>query len=136
MDTKMMKAFWFSRHTPTEAQVQELESLGYELIVNDASYQLGNIELTNDDTVAAVLIGILSVCDLVGAKVCAGVFPVPIAQAAMRTADEAIAAGDYLPGTITLMAAWNVNRAAEGGRPTFEHKRFCRVGILHFNALR
>lgn len=135
MDTKLRKAFWFSRHTPTDAQVQELDSLGYELIVNDASYQLAKIEMTDDDTVAAVITGILAVCDLVGAKACAGVFPTPIAQVAMWTADDAIAAGDYQPGTITLMAAWNVNRAAEGGQPTFEHKRFCRVGILHSNVL-
>lgn len=131
-----VKVFWFSRHTPTDAQVKELESQGLELVVNDASYQLAKIEMKDDDTVAAVLIGILSVCELIGAKAVAGVFPVPIAQAAMWTADDAIAAGDYRPGTITLMAAWNVNRAAEGGRPTFTHKQFCQVGVLHSNALR
>ena len=62
------------------------------------------------------------------------VFPVPIAEASMYTADESISAGDYLPGTVVLWAAWNNARSEEGKPPTFTHLKFCRVGLLHDGA--
>lgn len=128
------KAFWFSRHAPTEAQIHDLGSLGYELVVNQASYDLGNTQLRSRADVASVIGGILSECRACGAYVCAGVFPVPIAEAAMDTADASIAAGDYLPGTVTLWSSWNNTRSEEGQAPTFTHLKFCRVGLLHNGA--
>lgn len=132
----MNRAFWFSRHAPTEAQVRELANIGYELVANDASYKLGNLSIEDNVDVNAAVSGILAQCELVGADICAGVFPAPIAEAAMRTADDAIRDGDYRSGTVAMYAAWNVMRSVDGGKPTFEHKRFCRVGILHADALR
>lgn len=127
----MKKAFWFSRHAPTEAQIHDLKSLGYELVVNQASYELGNTQLRSSADVDSVIGDILSECRACGADVCAGVFPVPIAEAAMYTADASITMGDYLPGTVVLWAAWNNTRSEEGKAPTFVHLKFCRVGLLH-----
>lgn len=132
----MKKAFWFSRHRPTEAQVSEFEGLSYDLVANDASYQLGSMSIGDNRDVKAVVSGILAQCAAIGADICAGVFPTPIAEAAMRTADDAIQDGDYRSGTVAMYAAWNVMRSVDGGKPTFEHRQFCRIGIIHADALR
>ena len=44
--------------------------------------------------------------------------------------DLAIRLGDYAGTELSCYAAWNVQRSTEGGKPTFEHRRWCFVGVL------
>jgi hypothetical protein len=64
-----------------------------------------------------------------------GVFAAPVQECLHRTANDAVVAGEW-GRVLTCYAAWNVQRSVDGGKPTFEHRRFCCVGALSDAALR
>ena len=131
----MKKALWFSRHAPTEAQISELAERGYEIAALDDGLRLGAMTLADDGDLNAVLSAVLGLAAEHGAEACFGVFAAPVQECLHRTAADAVQAGEW-GRVLTCYAAWNVQRSADGGRPTFQHRRFCCVGALSAAALR
>jgi predicted dehydrogenase len=56
-------------------------------------------------------------------------------RAAAEAAIDAVQNGEW-GRVLTCYAAWNIQRSTDGGKPTFEHRRFCCVGALSDAALR
>jgi hypothetical protein len=83
----------------------------------------------------AVLSALLALAAEHGAEACYGVFAAPVQESLHRTANDAVQIGAW-GRVLTCYAAWNVQRSADGGKPTFEHLRFCCVGALSDSALR
>jgi len=125
----MKKVLWFSRHAPTPAQVAEIAASGYEIAGLDDGLRLGAMNLADDGDVNAVLSALLGLAAEHAAEAVFGVFAAPVQECLHRTADDAVQAGEW-PQALTCYAAWNVQRSADGGKPTFEHRRFCCVGAL------
>jgi len=123
----MMKtALWFSRHAPSTAQLAEVAAMGYEIAALDDGLRLGAMNLADDDDLNAVLTELLDLAATHSAEACFGVFAAPVQECLLRTKQ----------GGMPCYAAWNIQRSADGGKPTFEHRRFCRVGALSDEALR
>ena len=131
----MKKALWFSRHAPTSAQVAEIAAMGYEIAALDDGLLLGSVTLNDDCDLNAVLSTLLGLASKHRADACFGVFAAPVQECLHRTADDAVQVGDW-GRVLTCYAAWNVQRSQDGGKPTFEHRRFCCVGALSDAALR
>lgn len=131
----MKKALWFSRHAPSAAQVAEVAAMGYEIAAQEDGLRLGAINLADDGDMNAVLSALLGLAVEHGAIACFGVFAAPVQECLHRTANDAVQAGEWGRG-LTCYAAWNVQRSQDGGKPTFQHRRFCCVGALTDAALR
>ena len=132
---KMKKAVWFSRHAPSEEQLAEIAAMGYELAAQEDGLRLGARNLADDGDLNAVLSAVLGLAAEHGAEACYGVFAAPVQECLHRTADDAVQVGEW-GKSLACYAAWNVQRSADGGKPTFEHLRFCCVGALSPAALR
>ena len=122
----MKTALWFSRHAPTAAQVVEMAAMGYEIAALDDGLRLGAKNLSDDSDLNAVLSALLGLAATHSAEACFGVFAAPVQECLLRTKQ----------GGMPCYAAWNIQRSADGGKPTFEHRRFCRVGALSDEVLR
>lgn len=131
----MKKSLWFSRHAPSAAQVAEVAAMGYEIAAQDDGLRLGAMNLADDGDLNAVLSAVLGLATEHGAEAVFGVFAAPVQECLHRTANDAVQAGEW-PKALTCYAAWNVQRSTDGGKPTFEHRRFCCVGALSDAALR
>lgn len=131
----MKTAIWFSRHAPTEGQIAELAERGYEIAALNTGMNLGGLSMDDDGDVYAVCQALLWLCAERGAELIAGVFAAPILEVLYRTAADAVQAGDW-GEAIPCLAAWNVMRSPDGGKPTFEHRRFVQIGALSSAALR
>lgn len=131
----MKKAIWFSRHAPTEAQIAELEERGYQIAALDKGMALGAMSMDDDGDVYAVGQALLGLCTETGSVLVAGVFAAPMQEVLYRAAEIAVQAGDW-GDVVPCLAAWNVMRSPDGGKPTFEHRRFVQVGALSSAALR
>lgn len=132
---KMKKAIWFSRHAPTPAQIAELAERGYEIAALEKGMSLGSISIDNDVDVHCVGQALLDLCAETEAKTVAGVFATPMQEVLYRTAADAVLTGHW-DNAIPCLAAWNVMRSQDGGKPTFEHRRFVQIGALSRSALR
>ncbi len=119
----MKKAVWFSRHTISNEQRAEITARGYQLVAEAEGKTLGSVALRDEEDVRIVLNGLRSL----GVDAIFGVFAAPI-QAALSVMGQS--ADDEDMGWMPVFAAWNVNRAAEGERPQFSHRKFVRVGTL------
>lgn len=124
----MKNAIWFSRHTPTAAQIQDAAQMGYVLTVTETASRLGNVDLANDGDVRAVASQLVAHCDEQSAVAIFGVFAAPMLHSMYATASVAVAMSQW--DGILCFAAWNVMRSQEGGKPTFEHKSFVSIGRL------
>jgi hypothetical protein len=131
----MKNALWFSRHAPSEAQVAEIAAMGYEVAALEDGIRLGAVNLSDDGDLYAVLMALLGLASKHDAEACFGVFAAPVQECLHRTANDAVQAGEW-DRPLACYAAWNVQRSADGGKPTFEHRRFCCVGALSDEALR
>lgn len=131
----MKKALWFSRHAPTAAQLAEIAAMGFEIAAQEDGLRLGAMNLADDGDLNAVLSALLGLSVEHGAEACFGVFAAPVQECIHRTANDAVHAGKW-PKALNCYAAWNVQRSSDGGKPTFEHRRFCCVGALSDAALR
>lgn len=118
-----MKALWFSRHPMTQTQMEEVYGMGYEIVCLEEGLELGSKNLMDDDDVNAVLSALLNLIVKHRINAVFGVFTAPVQEymfgSSHNTADS-----------IPCYAAWNVQRPVDGGKPMFEHKRFCQVGLL------
>lgn len=128
------KAIWFSRHQPTSAQLAECEQRGWRLHALDKGMELGAMSIMDDGDVYAVGQALLALAAEHDAKVIIGVWAAPMQELLARTAQDAVQKGEW--DGVPCYAAWNVTRPVEGGKPVFEHRRFCAVGRLAAAALR
>ena len=127
----MKNALWFSRHTPTEPQLEEIKSMGLCLSLLTAGMELGALSLESEKDVKEIRKEIWDLVEQTGAKAIFGVFPVPLMPVLLDTLEYNSTSIDVRCGLgIPCFSAWNVMRTVEGGRPTFEHRRFVRVGYF------
>jgi hypothetical protein len=110
----MKKAVWFSRHTPSPAQIEDARNMGYEITRISEGMEMGALNINDEETAQAVVTQLLALCDEACARAVFGVFPTPILHQARKTGVE-------------YFASWNVSRSVEGGKPTFEHYRWLEV---------
>ena len=115
----MKKALWFSRHQPTAEQIVDAKEMGYTLKVSETATKLASASLETDDQVAEVIEFFRTGSDGALCSAVFGVFAAPV-QSAIRDVPDCFGDGFW--------AAWNVQRSADGGKPTFAHKKFVRVG--------
>ena len=123
----MKKAIWFSRHPATMTQIDEIHEMGFEIDGDPKWKELASRPLTTEEGVSAIVAELEAFS--VGAgpretRAIFGVFAAPI-QAACNKA-ELHDSTELTP----CYSAWNVMRTPEGGKPTFEHLRFCRTGQI------
>lgn len=132
MDKK--NVLWFSRHQPTPEQLSEIASRGWQIAGIDDGIKLGAMNLMDDGDVHAVGAALLSLAQEHSAVAIIGVWTAPMQELLARTAQDAVQRGEW--DGVECYAAWNVTRPVEGGKPVFEHRRFCAVGRLAAAALR
>jgi hypothetical protein len=127
----MKKALWFSRHIPTQIQMDEIKEMGYTLEATEIAWGMDNgaIDIQEDAQVIEVIDKILTYVSNNKINIVFGVFPTPILNYAFRTAEGAVEWGDWWR-PVALYAAWNVMRSIEGQKPTFTHKKWLPVGAL------
>ena len=133
-ETKKQAAIWFSRHQPTADQLVEIEARGWELAFLEDGMRLGGINIQDDGDVHAIGTALLALAGESSAVAIIGVWTAPMQEALARTAQDAVQIGVWRG--IPCYAAWNTSRPVEGGKPVFEHRRFCAVGRLAQSALR
>jgi|BioPla2DNA2_1021312.scaffolds.fasta_scaffold34125_4 hypothetical protein len=134
--TKQTKrnAIWFSRHQPTVAQLAEISAMGWQLCKLEDGLRLGAMNLQDDGDVHDVGYALLALAAKAEADAIIGVWTAPMQEVLARTAQDCVQLGEWRG--VPCYAAWNTSRAQEGGKPVFEHRRFCCVGRLHLSALR
>jgi len=130
----MKNAVWFSRHQPTSAQLAECEQRGWNVVALDQGMELGARNILDDGDVYAIGQALLGLAKEHSAVAIIGVWTAPMQELLARTAQDAVQIGDWRGAS--CYAAWNVMRPVEGGKPVFEHRRFCAVGRLSAAALR
>ena len=114
----MNKAVWFSRHAMTEAQSAEIAAAGYEVVKDSKFTEFAGHNMTSDEEVMEVIMYMQLIRDRGGVTRIYGVFP-PIIRAALLTWRE-----KFGGAPVELWEAWNIQRSPDGGKPSFEHKKF------------
>ena len=132
MDKK--NAIWFSRHNPTQAQIDECEQRGWSIVALDRGMELGAMNLMDDGDVHTIGQALLGIAKEYKATIIIGVWTAPMQELLARTAQDAVQIGEWQG--VECYASWNVTRPTDGGKPVFEHKRFCAIGRLSPAALR
>jgi hypothetical protein len=133
----MKTAIWFSRHTPTAAQIEDAARLGYTLTVTETGTRLGTMDIADNGDVKVIVSALLGHVAEQNAAAIFGVFAAPILGQLARTADDIRQSGECREGKdIPCFAAWNVMRAVEGAKPTFEHRKWVGIGRLSQESLR
>ena len=124
-----VNAIWFSRHEPTEAQVSEIECMGFDLVGVEAGKVIGGIAITTGNLPVIVnqIKGIAFEHKAFGIF---GVFPTPILKEINKTAENAVVNGRWQDTDILCYSAHNIQRTVEGGKPTFVHQSWDRIGRL------
>ena len=128
-------AIWLSRHAPTADQLVDAQILGYDITAIPEGQRLGALDLRDDGDVKALVCAALGLCAEHNARAIFGVVAAPLAAQLHRTANDAVQRGEWAEATpaigdIPVFAAWNVQRTAEGGKPTFTHRCWLPVGHL------
>lgn len=121
-----MNAIWFSRHAPTEAQLQEIAAGPYQLVGIEEGRALGARQLASDEDVESVMDGIAKNLVAFKAEAIFGVFPTPLLAWWDTGAEQARFLGSNVP-RFPCYASWNVQRSEEGKAPTFVHKEWMQV---------
>lgn len=132
----MKKAIWFSRHQPTPGQINDAARMGYALTVTPEGTALGSMDLRDNGDVLACVSGLLGHVSEQGANAIFGVFAAPILAQLARTSEDIRQRGECVAGDIPCFAAWNVMRAVEGGKPTFDHRQWLAIGRLNQDSCR
>jgi hypothetical protein len=142
----MKKAIWFSRHQPTAEQVADASAMGFEIVAIEPGKSLGAVDIRDNGDVQAVVSGVLAQVAEHKAAAIFGVPSAPILAQLARTAADAVQRGCWMDGSdigtpelpghrplldVPFLAAWNLNRSVEGGKPTFAHQAWCLVGHLN-----
>jgi hypothetical protein len=125
-EAKLVKpALWLSRHEPTKTQVQEIEEKGFILVGEQDGKNLGETSITDEDAQTFFFEQLMEVIKLHKVEAIFGVFPVPVLELMAHSVDDC---GGDMSKLIPCWSAWNVMRASQGEKPTFQHLRFCWVG--------
>ena len=124
----MKKAFWFSRHAPSEAQLADIEAAGYKLAAVERGRELGALTLTTTEQVMSLIETIRQEMRQHGATRLYGVFPAPV-QSMLSVCTEEYAAHHNCPA-MNCFASWSVNRAPEGEKPQHQHHAWVPVGHI------
>jgi hypothetical protein len=125
MQTKKIKAIWFSRHEPSPAQLADLDIANIE-----AGMALGAQSITSPEEAAAMARTLRALAKEHGATAVAGVFSTAMLEEAWKNAIFAVQRGDFGGGSISLLAAVNESRTPEGGTSTFAHLRWGEIGVI------
>jgi hypothetical protein len=118
----MKNAMWISRHEMSEKQLDEIKSLGYELILNQIGKKLGSMNINSNEDLCIYAEELGETFEKGDVKAIFGVFPTPVLEWFWQ-----IRAGI---NPVMVYSAWNVNRAEEGQKPSFEHKCFCLISQI------
>ena len=120
-------AIWFSRHQPTPAQLQEIADKGYALHGVEEGIALGGRNLNTEEDVTSLMEDLSAVLRQHKSRVIFGVIPAPLMVFAPQCSID-FNTGDR----VYIHVAWNVMRAIEGEKPSFEHKCWVDAGQLDF----
>lgn len=124
-ETEKRNAVWFSRHEPTEVQLEEAEDLGYDIVATEDGIHLGSINIQDESDLDEIVEQLAELIAIHDADAIFGVFPVPI-QGRISENMEDSNTEEYVP----CFASWNISRTLEGGKPTFSHYEWVQVGQL------
>lgn len=113
----MNKAVWFSRHSMTEAQAEEIASAGYEIFEDAKIAAFAAMNIKSEEDLMEV-IKYMQLLKNSGVQRFYGVFPPAIRSALLAWT------GRFMGNTLELWESWNINRSPDGGKPSFEHKKF------------
>ena len=100
----------------TAAQSAEIASAGYEIYEDSIVDVLATKNMTSDEEVAEVVTYMQLLRDRLSVKRFYGVFPPAIRSALLART------GKF--EEIELWESWNIQRPPDGGKTTFEHKKF------------
>jgi hypothetical protein len=134
--TQLNNALWFSRHQPTDVQLKEIESLGFQLVELEMGMKMGAKSLDGEEEAFYALEAIYGQRKEHQARAVFGVFPTPLLGEFVRIpTKQGIYAfsGKPVPKVIPttpVYAAWNVNRAKEGEKPQFTHKKWVQISTI------
>ena len=135
MDEKIMKnVIWFSRHQPSAEQLAEIASMGWQIAAIEDGLRLGAMNMQDGGDVLAFGCALMALAAVHDAVAIIGVWTAPMMEALARTAQDSVQLGEWRG--VPCYAAWNISRPVEGGKPVFDHRRFCCVGRLDQSALR
>lgn len=112
----MNKCVWFSRHALTESQSAEIAAAGYEIFEDAKIAEFAGMNLTSESEVMDIIIRMIALRDIHGVERFYGVFPAVIRSALLSW--------NFGRNPIELWEAWNITRPPDGGKPSFEHKKF------------
>lgn len=113
----MNKAIWFSRHALTEEQAEEIAAAGYEVISDAKVSEMAKQNITSEEEVMNIVDSFMELRNH-GVNRIYGVFPPALRSALLAWT------GMFGGNTVELWEAWNITRSPDGGKPTFEHKKF------------
>ena len=114
----MNKCVWFSRHDMTESQAAEIAAAGYEVVKDCKLTELAGMNMTSDEEVREAIMYMMLLRDRYAVNRFYGVFPPALRSALIAWT------GMFSGNTIELWESWNIQRTPDGGKPTFEHKKF------------
>lgn len=110
---KTSKAIWFSRHAITAEQAAEIAAAGYEVLEDAKVSEMATANITSDEEVMEIIKYMMLLRNS-GVQRFYGVFPAALRAALLQ----------FGGNTLELWEAWNVQRTPDGGKPSFEHKKF------------
>lgn len=113
----MNKCIWFSRHEITAEQAAEIAAAGYEIVEDAFIAKLAKVNMTSDEEVMETIRYMMLLRNS-GVQRFYGVFAPALRSALLAWT------GMFGGNAIELWEAWNVQRTPDGGKPSFEHKKF------------
>ena len=126
----VLTALWFSTKEPTETELADIESRGFELLRFEDMKQLAMSDIRRGD-LDSIITGISWCINIGQASAIFGEFPAPILMHSATTLKRAGAAGIPLPENyVALYSAWRTKKLAENGKVMLHHESWCRVGVL------
>lgn len=102
----------------TAEQAEEIAAAGYEIFEDAKIAAFAAMNMTSDEEVMEVIMYMMLLRDRYAVNRFYGVFPPALRSALLAWT------GKFGGDTIELWEAWNIQRSPDGGKPSFEHKKF------------
>ena len=102
----------------TESQSAEIAAAGYEVITDTKLSEMAKQNLASNEEVMDVIRQFQLLRYKYAVNRFYGVFPPALRSALLAWT------GMFGGNTVELWEAWNITRSPDGGKPTFEHKKF------------
>lgn len=134
-----MKAIVFTRHKLTDSQINELNNI-FNYSSDDLVFltDLASQNINNEqelDNLFNNLVARIKEANPYDKKIeMFGVIPTPLRAKFKRTYDNAIYMDSKDIVTVSVFESWNVNRAKEGEKPSFEHYKFLYTDSFYYEA--